>query len=297
MKIAILMGGTSAEREVSLSTGTAVEKACSAMGFKTISVLYDGDFQKVVTDLQSADLVFIALHGGQGEDGTIQACLQTYGIPFTGSGMLSSSICMNKHVSKMIVRQGGFVTPDWTLVHSIDEISHHDNFTYPIVVKPNEQGSTVGLSIVHDQSELSSALKLAFLHGKEVIVEQYIQGRELTVSIVGEQVFPIVDIRPSHELYDYECKYTEGMSTYECPAKLPSKLTKEIQQTAKKIFQILGCKNYGRIDFLLDTDGESWFLEVNTLPGMTKTSLVPKAFKAAGGSFEELIKRIIEETD
>jgi D-alanine-D-alanine ligase len=119
----------------------------------------------------------------------------------------------------------------------------------------------------------------------------------LTVSIVGEQVFPIVDIRPSHELYDYECKYTEGMSTYECPAKLPSKLTKEIQQTAKKIFQILGCKNYGRIDFLLDTDGESWFLEVNTLPGMTKTSLVPKAFKAAGGSFEELIKRIIEETE
>ena len=171
----------------------------------------------------------------------------------------------------MIVRQGGFVTPDWTLVHSIDEISHHDNVTYPIVVKPNEQGSTVGLSIVHDQSELSSALELAFLHGKEVIVEQYIQGRELTVSIVGEQVFPIVDIRPSHELYDYECKYTEGMSTYECPAKLPFKLTKEIQQTAKKIFQILECKNYGRIDFLLDTEGESWFLEVNRSEILEKT--------------------------
>ena len=297
MKVAILMGGTSTEREVSLRTGTAVEKACSAIGFQTILVLYDGDIQKVITDLQSADLVFIALHGGEGENGTIQACLQTFGIPFTGSGVLSSAICMNKHVSKIVVRHGGFRTPDWTLVHSIDEILNHDNYTFPIVVKPNDQGSTIGLSIVQVQSEFSSAAERAFLHGIDVILEQYIHGHELTVSIVGEKVLPIVKITPSHELYDYECKYTEGMSAYECPAKLSSKLTKEIQQTAKKIFQILGCENYGRVDFLLDTDEVLWFLEVNTLPGMTKTSLVPKAFKAAGGSFEELIKIIIEEND
>ena len=302
MNITILYGGTSTEHKISIQTGLAIAEAIKDR-YNLDMINLDGKIYNAPHLLLDTDLVFNALHGGDGENGSIQSFLDLHHIPYTGSGAKACKIAMDKNITKLIAKSVGIPTPNWVLLkRNVDDgMQLQDNnspkFSYPYIVKPSDEGSTFGLTIVREESELEDAISLAAEFGDEILIEEFIPGREITVSILGNKPLPIIEIKPSHDLYDYECKYTEGMSAYECPAKLSSKLTKEIQQTAKKIFQILGCKNYGRIDFLLDSDGESWFLEVNTLPGMTKTSLVPKAFKAAGGSFEELIKRIIEETD
>mgnify|MGYP000485554341 CR=1 FL=1 len=291
MKVGVLMGGPSEERDVSLSSGKAVAEACRANGFDTTEFPFHFNHRKLLHILKKQDIVFNALHGGIGENGKIQAWMNENGIPNTGSGPESSALCMDKEKSKSIATRNNIPTPKWEMLLSTDERS---TLPIPFVVKPNDQGSTVGLTIVHNESEIVPAIIEAFAHGDLVMVEEYIHGRELTVTVLGDKAYPIVEIRPSHELYDYECKYTPGMSQYICPAEIPEKLTKSIQHDTELIFKALGCDVYARADYLLDENGQYYFLEMNTLPGMTSTSLVPKSVKATGMSFDELIKKIIE---
>ncbi len=293
MKIAVLMGSNSPEREISLKTGKAVEKALFEMSYEVECIEFTDDLESAISNLIICDLVFNALHGGIGENGTVQGFLECIKIPYTGSGVSASSICMNKHLSKSIVSKLGFNTPDWKLINKKMEIPKMEIF--PVIVKPNRLGSTLGLTLVENQMEIKKAVETAFEYDKDVLVETYIRGRELTVSIVGEKILPIVEIIPSNDLYDYECKYSQGMSTYICSPELPNNLTEEINETGKKIYDQLGCSNYGRIDFLLDEKNTPWFLEVNTLPGMTDTSLVPMAANEIGWSFDFLIEKIVKE--
>ena len=294
-KIAVLMGGPSSEREVSLSSGKAMFAASAALGYDAISVEFKDDILSHLDTLKSVDIVLIALHGGIGENGRIQGMFESLGIRYTGSDALSSAICMDKHISKLLAEDIGIATPRWKRIRKGQSI-YKNEFDYPFVVKPNSEGSTIGLTIVHNENDYDSAVEEAFKYDDEILIEEFISGKEITVSIVGEDVLPIIEIRPEHGLYDYECKYTKGMTEYICPAELNEDLTKRIKQTAFEVYKLLKCRHYGRVDLRLDNNNQHWFLELNTLPGMTDTSLVPKAAKATGISFEQLIGKIIKQS-
>tara|TARA_Y100000748_G_scaffold301909_1_gene303016 strand:+ start:940 stop:1830 length:891 start_codon:yes stop_codon:yes gene_type:complete len=290
LKVGVLMGGPSQEREVSIDTGQAVMKACSYIGFDSTEIAFDKDYKSLIGIMKEQDIVFNALHGGIGENGKIQTWMNNNQIKYTGSDPSSSALCMNKSKSKKIAKENGVATARWQLLcHKDEPIS----IRIPFVVKPNEQGSTFGLSIVYDKREILPAIEKAFQYGKEIVVEEYIEGRELTVPIVGEEVYPVLEIKPTHKLYDYECKYTPGMTEYICPANLEKNIIVIIQKSTKLLFDCFGCSIYARADFILDHSGVPFFLEMNTLPGMTSTSLVPKSANANGVSFEELIRTII----
>jgi D-alanine-D-alanine ligase len=291
-KIAVLMGGPGEEREISLKSGKAILLALEAIGYDVLGITLENTLGDIISDLQSVDLVFLGLHGSIGENGTIQGFLESLGIKYTGSDPLSSAICMDKNISKIIARGSKVNTPDWKIVTRDQNLSE-DNSEFPLVTKPNDQGSTVGLTIVHDETELGPALNLAFNYSSSVLVEQFIEGRELTVTLIGGKALPICEVIPSHELYDYECKYSSGMSKYICPAQIDLDLTERIQEITERLFSVLKCRHYSRADFRLDHEDNLWFLEMNTLPGMTDTSLAPMAAKAAGLSFNDLIDRIV----
>ena len=291
-KIAVLMGGPGEEREISLKSGKAIQLALEAIGYNVLGITMENKLGDIISDLHSVDLVFLGLHGSIGENGTIQGFLELLGIKYTGSDPLSSAICMDKNISKIIARGSKVITPDWRIV-TRDQNIDGDNSEFPLVTKPNDQGSTVGLTIVHDESELGSALDLAFKYSSSVMVEQFIDGRELTVTLIGSEAYPVCEIIPSHELYDYECKYTSGMSTYVCPANIGDDLTERVQDISERLFNVLKCRHYSRADFRLDHEDNLWFLEMNTLPGMTDTSLAPMTAKAAGLSFNDLIECIV----
>ena len=286
------MGGPGEEREISLQSGKAIQLALEAIGYNVLSITMENKLGDIISDLHSVDLVFLGLHGSIGENGTIQGFLELLGIKYTGSDPLSSAICMDKNISKIIARDSKVNTPNWEIV-TRGQTLNEDNSEFPLVIKPNDQGSTVGLTIVHDESELGSALDLAFKYSSSVMVEQFIDGRELTVTLIGGKALPVCEIIPSHELYDYECKYTSGMSKYVCPAEIDLDLTERIQEITERLFNVLKCRHYSRADFRLDHEDNLWFLEMNTLPGMTDTSLAPMAAKAAGFSFNDLIDRIV----
>ncbi len=286
------MGGPGEEREISLKSGKAILLALEAIGYDVLGITLENTLGDIISDLQSVDLVFLGLHGSIGENGTIQGFLESLGIKYTGSNQLSSAICMDKNISKIIARGSKVITPDWRIV-TRDQNIDEDNSEFPLVIKPNDQGSTVGLTIVHDESELGSALDLAFKYSSSVMVEQFIKGRELTVTLIGGKALPVCEIIPSHELYDYECKYTSGMSKYVCPADIELDLTKRIQEITERLFDVLKCRHYSRADFRMDHEDNLWFLEMNTLPGMTDTSLAPMTAKAAGLSFNDLIECIV----
>ena len=291
-KIAVLMGGPGEEREISLQSGKAIQLALEAIGYNVLSITMENKLGDIISDLHSVDLVFLGLHGSIGENGTIQGFLESLGIKYTGSDPLSSAICMDKNISKIIARDRKVNTPNWEIV-TRGQTLNEDNSEFPLVIKPNDQGSTVGLTIVHDESELGPALNLAYNYSSSVMVEQFIEGRELTVTLIGGKALPVCEIIPSHELYDYECKYTSGMSKYVCPADIDLDLTKRVQEITERLFDVLKCRHYSRADFRLDHEDNLWFLEMNTLPGMTDTSLAPMAAKAAGFSFNDLIDRIV----
>lgn len=322
--IALLLGGTSPEREVSKSSASSIYKALTVLGYKTILVdpAYgkhqphkDEDFFKkedfselsnrnYVDAVNSkifdeVDLAFLALHGKWGEDGTIQSLLELRGIKYTGSNVISSAMSMDKLMSKILFRHYDIDTPDWITVEKNDSEADlkkkiKDSFGYPCVIKPNDQGSTVGLTICKNEADISNALKLAFRYSEKVLIEEYISGHEVTVAVLEDKPLPVLEIKPKHGVYDYECKYTSGMSEYEVPANLPEWIQQELQSQALRAFKALGCSVYGRMDFRLSKDFKTYCLEVNTLPGMTSTSLVPKMAKAVGISFEELIDGIIK---
>ena len=289
-KIAVLMGGPGEEKNVSLKSGQAIIKALNHNGYDVTSIILDTKLEKLVKDLLSVDLVFLGLHGNIGENGTIQGFLDALGIIYTGSGPLSSAICMDKNISKIIAKNNGIMTPKWNLCNTV---IHDAKMNYPVIVKPNGQGSTVGLQIAHNESELKPALEYAFNYDNSVLVEEYIQGRELTVMLIDGKAQPVCEIIPSHEFYDYECKYTAGMSKYICPAEIDDNISNYVKKISENLFDLLKCENYSRADFRMDDQNKFWFLEMNTLPGMTDTSLAPMSALAAGISFNELIDKIV----
>ncbi len=248
--------------------------------------------------VREADVVFLALHGGQGEDGTVQALLDLVGVRYTGSGHLASALAMDKDLSKRLFRAAGVPTPDWMMVDrctpapSAAEVERV--LGLPVVVKPSKQGSTVGLTVVRGGAELAGAIREAQRYDDEVMIERFIPGRELTVSVLGDEVLPVGEIFPKHEIYDYECKYTPGMASEVFPAALSAEKTAEVQRLALLAFRALKLGGYGRIDFRMTERGELFCLEANTLPGMTTLSLVPQAAAARGISFAELCDRIVQ---
>ena len=327
MKITVLLGGTSAERDVSIVSGVRVADALRQRGHTVQAVdpavgpitreaeekllregvktapPTPGMLQRLSKDskmtsvssfenLKGSDVVFLALHGGQGEDGTVQALLEFMGIPYTGSGPMASAIAMDKDVSKQLMRGHGVPTPDW-LMAPVNSSEVAAKIGLPAIVKPSKQGSTVGLSIVRELSELSRAIEEAYLYDDEVMVERFIPGRELTVGVLGDRALPVGEIFPKHEIYDYECKYTGGMAHEEFPASLSAEETTRIQKHAIDAFRALKLRGYSRIDFRMGKDGTFHCLEANTLPGLTALSLIPQAAAAEGMDFPSLCETIV----
>lgn len=301
LRILVLKGGDSSEREVSLSSGGRVAEALRARGHAVTEADPAGDALAVLPMAKAADVVWLALHGGAGEDGTIQALFDLAGVRYTGSGHLASAIAMDKDLSKILFRAAGVPTADWWMVRAGDAPEWREAayaaravtaLGLPIVVKPSKQGSTVGLSIVKATQGLAPAIVEAFKHDDEVMLETYVPGRELTVGILGDWVMPVGEIIPKHEIYDYECKYTAGMAEELFPAPLPPAVRDETQRLARVAYDALKLGGCARIDFRLHPDGGLYCLEANTLPGMTGTSLVPQAAEADGIGFPELCERI-----
>ncbi len=291
LKVGVLMGGNSDERVVSKSTGKEVLKAIKKLGYQSKKILIRDNYQKLIKEFQKQDLIFNALHGGYGEDGKIQQWMDDNNIKYTGSGPSASSLCMDKARSKDLARLMGVMTPNWQVINNVNETP---KLNYPLVIKPNRQGSTFGLTIVKHEKQLSTAIKKAFKYGDNIIAEEYIEGCEVTVPIVGDLVCPIIEIIPSRDLYDFDCKYTPGLTKYRCPAELGKNLTDSIMEDTSLLFIEFGCNVYARVDYLIDKNGCPYFLEVNTLPGMTKTSLLPKSLASIGITFDALIDRIVE---
>ncbi len=299
------MGGVSPEKEVSLASGQRVREALRQLGYVADTVVYEGDIAATIKALRGRELVFIALHGGEGEDGTVQAALDDAGLRYTGSSSAASRLAMDKHHSKERMLAAGLPTPPWVRLqlaggpirpggpHEEALAEFLEPRSYPVVVKPNGQGSTVGLTIVDHYDQLPDALSLAREFDSQVLVEAYIPGQELTVTVLDQRPLPVVEIVPRHATFDYECKYTEGMSTYTVPADLPLELTVAVQDAARRLYDDLGCRHYARIDQRLDPEYRFYCLELNTLPGLTSHSLTPMAAEAAGIPFQALIDRIV----
>lgn len=301
MRIAVVLGGDSSEREVSLSSGRRVAAALRERGHEVVEVDPKPDPFAILEAGRASDVTWLALHGGAGEDGTIQALLDLAGIRYTGSGHLASAIAMDKDLSKILFRAAGVPTADWWMARRDEPEQWADpDFAaravtalgLPLIVKPSKQGSTVGLSLVKAPQSVAPAITEAFRHDDEVMLEAYVPGRELTVGVLGELVLPVGEIIPRHEIYDYECKYTAGMAEELFPAPLPEPIRDEAQRLALAAYRALKLRGCARIDFRLRPDGALFCLEANTLPGMTATSLVPQAALAAGIGFPELCERI-----
>ena len=326
MKVAVLLGGTSAERDVSIASGSQVIKALRSRGHEVSAVdpavgLLDSDEERrmlgtgVATEppggatlsrmshapllrlttsggLNGFDLLFMGLHGGSGEDGKIQAVLELANLPFTGSGHVSSALAMDKDLSKRVFRQARIETADWIMTPcDLDEAARQLGF--PLVVKANKQGSTVGLTVAKERGDLEGAIAEAYEHDDEVLLERFVSGRELTVGILGDQALAIGEIIPQlSDIFDYQSKYQEGGALEIFPADLPTKTAARIKDLGLAVHRALKLQGYSRIDFRLDADGNPCCLEANTLPGLTAASLLPKSAAAVGIPFAELCERI-----
>ncbi|BAI80080.1 D-alanine-D-alanine ligase [Deferribacter desulfuricans SSM1] len=286
-KIAVLCGGLSSEREVSLKTGEAVKQALDNLGYDAFLIDVDNNVDKKIRETQP-DYCFIALHGKYGEDGSIQGLLEVLGIPYNGAGVAASAIAYDKHLTKVLVQSVGIKTPDYYLCENDKDIRF-----LPAVVKPAREGSTIGISIVKSKDEFSKAFSEAKKYDSRVLIERFIEGKELTVGIINNEVLPTIYIKPIKGFYDYESKYTKGMTEYIFETGLNVDETDKLNNISLKVADLIGCSSLCRIDYIYD--GKEFFLlEVNTIPGMTETSLLPKAAKKAGYDFEKLIDKIIK---
>lgn len=306
MKIAVLYGGVSNEREVSISSSKGIIQALKNKGHDVIGIDFHPSKINEITELD-VDLVFIGLHGKHGEDGAIQGLLDMLEIPYVGSGVLASALAMDKHKAKQmfatkqipIAKGEQYQITNQTNIEEVANIIN-ESFEFPFVIKPNREGSTVGLSIVKDPGETESALKKANESDEFILVEQYIDGMELTVPVLGkmneERALPIIEIVPKNEIYDYESKYTAGGSEHIVPARISEELTEQIKQYAVAAHQVLGCQTYSRVDFLLTKEGIPYILEVNTLPGMTPTSLFPDSAKVESIAYDDMIETFVQLT-
>lgn len=330
MKICALTGGSSAERDVAIASAGQMVAALRSRGHRVVvadtvtGVLTDAEeaalLQSLVRTappdvsrlavqeretllggllqhraLREADVVLLALHGGRGEDGTIQHLLDVAGLRYTGAGAVGSALAMDKDIAKRLFRSVGVPTADWAMAGAIPAAHLPETaraLGFPLIVKPSKQGSTVGLTLVRAEGELEAAIALAGAHDDEVMLEAFVPGRELTVGILGDQALPVGEIIPRHELFDYECKYTPGMSEEIFPADLPPQVAQDVQRLGVAAHRALKLRGYSRVDFRLTPTGGLSCLEVNTLPGMTSTSLLPQAAAAAGVTFGELCERI-----
>jgi D-alanine-D-alanine ligase len=291
-KVAVLMGGRSGEREVSLKSGAAVLAALQRQGVDAHA--FD-PAERPLHDIEAFDRVFIALHGRYGEDGTIQGALELLGIPYTGSGVMASAVGMDKWRTKLLWRAAGTVTPDFELVTADSDLAAiEQKLGLPLFVKPANEGSSIGISKVKQAGGLKAAYELAAKADPLVIAEQFVGGGEYTVGILGDQVLPIIRIVPANEFYDFEAKYLRDDTQYLCPCGLPAEQEAQIQAEALQAFRAIGGRGWGRVDFLMDAAGKHYFLEVNTSPGMTDHSLVPMGAKAAGIGFDQLVLKILE---
>lgn len=300
--VAVVMGGPSAEREVSLNTGAAIANALREYGYTNV-VEIDLDprnFGKQLAE-SKAEVVFNAVHGLYGEDGRLQTLLEIREMPYTGSGMIASVSCMDKVITKRILRDAGISTPACLIVNKKESGIKEkimQRFSLPVVIKPASQGSSIGVEIVKEENQLDEALANAFKYSRDILVEEFIGGKELTVSMMqkdGEVVaLPVIHIAPHSGMYDYHSKYTKGATEYICPADLDEETTKKVQEISKQAYEVLGCSGVARADVMLDEEGNGYVLEINTVPGMTATSLVPKAAAAAGISFPELCNIILQ---
>jgi len=293
-KVAVLLGGESAEREISISSGEAVLAALLSQGVDAQA--FDPKHQDVKA-LKNYDRAFVALHGRFGEDGTVQRMMDEMGLPYTGSDAVASAIGMDKKQTKQHWHKAGVVTPAYAIVDADSDFAAIEaELGLPLFVKPASEGSSIGITKVKAAGELKAAYTLAAKADPIVIAEQSISGGEYTVGILGDTALPIVQIVPKTEFYDYEAKYERNDTEYLCPCDLDAALQARIQKEALAAFNALGCSGWGRVDFLMDASGKHYFLEVNTSPGMTSHSLVPMAAKAAGMSFEELVVSVLQLT-
>ncbi|HSM62094.1 MAG TPA: D-alanine--D-alanine ligase [Longimicrobiales bacterium] len=325
MRIAVLMGGTSDERDVSLSSGAQVARALRQAGHEVVAVdtargvLGASEEQRLLTEgvratppeatslasldeghtvaltrdptLGEVDVFFLALHGGSGEDGTIQALLDVAGVAYTGSDRLGCSLAMDKEVTKRLLRDADIPTPDWLVGPRTPE-EVEAALGLPVILKASGGGSSLRLVLAHDRIELERAVEESRAWGDIVLFEQYVRGRELTVGVVGDMALPVGEIVPAHELFDYACKYQPGLAEEIFPADLPADLAAHLQELALRAHRALRLRDLSRVDFILDAEGTAWCLEANALPGMTANSLLPKAARAAGIGFPELCDRL-----
>ena len=327
MRVAVLFGGTSSERDVSIASGSQVVKALREAGHDVVAVdtatgvlnkaeekklltagvaplppeetsldmLRSGDTSAIVSapELADIDVIFLALHGGTGENGTLQSLLELTGIPYTGSGPLGSAVAMDKDMTKRILVHAGVPTPDWLMAPVAAEEAV-ERLGLPLIVKANKQGSTVGLTKVKHASEFEQAVRNAYQHDDEVMIEQFIPGRELTVPILADEPLPVGEIIIESDIFDYETKYQSGKAEEVFPADLPGAVAVRAQAYALTVHRALKLRGYSRVDFRLDSDQQLWCLEANTLPGMTAASLFPKGAAAAGMGFPEVCERICQ---
>jgi D-alanine-D-alanine ligase len=326
MRVTVLTGGTSSERDVAIASAVQIVAALRSKGHEVAVVdtargfIPNADESRQLSGsvgvappsidelhslerglllsglgnlpvIRDVDVLFLALHGGRGEDGTIQTLLEVVGVPYTGSGPLGSAMAMDKDVSKRLFRDAGVPTADWAMA-PVRLAEAEASFGWPVVVKPSKQGSTVGLTVVKAPSGFEEAVELASRYDDEVMIERFVPGRELTVGVLEGKALAVGEIIPRHEIFDYECKYTPGMSEEIFPADLPGPVAKECQRLALLAHQALKLGGYSRVDFRLTPGGEALCLEVNTLPGMTATSLLPQSARAVGIDFPDLCERI-----
>lgn len=302
IKVLVLMGGESTEREVSLRSGQAVYKALQDKGYNVSTLDMNSKSAAAIKDI-APDVVFIALHGNKGEDGTVQGMLELMGIPYTGSGVACSAVCMNKVLTKKLLSYEGIPTSPFTILKKWEydnpaQIAGDlmDKLGLPVVIKASSQGSSIGTYIVKQADQLVPAIENAFRYDTEIIAEKYIDGIELTAAVIGNskpQVLPVIEITAENEFYDYQAKYTPGKCAHIIPARISAEIRDKVNQLAEQTYITMGCLGFARIDFMVDKAGNPYVLEINTIPGMTEMSLVPDAARAADISFEELVDMIV----
>jgi D-alanine-D-alanine ligase len=302
-RIGVLMGGQSSERDISLRTGAAVHKALCRRGYDAVTIDVGPTLSRDLQD-QKIALVFLALHGPGGEDGSLQGFLETLGIPYTGSGVQASAIGMHKVTTKTVLAAHKIPVPIGMVIKRGEKVSsaralRAAKLRWPVVVKPASEGSTIGVTIVKKPAQWNEALALAHKYDREAMIEAYIPGHEVTVSLLGRRdeaplVLPAVEIVAPGGFYDFSAKYEKGKTQYLCPAPLPATITKQIEALALRTYEVLGCAGAARVDFRITPRGRAYVLEINTVPGMTETSLLPMAAAQAGIGYEELTERILE---
>lgn len=304
IKVLVLMGGTSAEREISLRSGYSVAEALVKAGYMVETLDFNKDNISKIIDL-APDVVFIALHGENGEDGKVQGLLDILEIPYTSSGPAASAIGMNKILTKKILYLDNIPTADF---YTVEQDAFHNNekelisklikkLSFPMVIKAPNQGSSIGTYIVQDEVSLMEAINSAFAYDQEILAEKFIDGIEVTASILGNntiKVLPLIEITSVNEFYDYESKYTEGMCEHIIPARINTQLTQNIQELSQRVYKLLGCKGFARVDFMIDKENQPYVLEINTVPGMTDMSLVPDAARAKGIPYVKLCDMIVK---